>query len=66
MKQVIVDNAPLFLTDLIGRNEDTERLADLLATHHRLITLTGAGGVGKTRPALAAAGAFSVRHKMPA
>ncbi|MEW1951905.1 helix-turn-helix domain-containing protein [Terrabacter sp. NPDC080008] len=38
------------LAPLFGRDEDLARLADLLTTHRaRLVTLTGPGGVGKTR-----------------
>ncbi|CAL9405997.1 hypothetical protein SUDANB58_01545 [Streptomyces sp. enrichment culture] len=44
-------NLPAPLTDLIGRAEDVRRLDALLACE-RLVTLTGAGGVGKTRLAL--------------
>lgn len=47
-------NLPAPLTDLIGRTEDLRRLDALLAAE-RLVTLTGAGGVGKTRLALEAA-----------
>jgi predicted ATPase len=42
------------LTPLLGRAEDLDVLASLLASR-RLVTLTGAGGVGKTRLALEAA-----------
>jgi len=47
-------NLPAQLTDLIGR---TDALADISAclSSARLVTLTGPGGVGKTRLALAAA-----------
>jgi predicted ATPase len=38
--------------DLIGRDEDVQRLTDLLA-HQRLVTLLGPGGAGKTRLAVA-------------
>ncbi|MCA1222719.1 AfsR/SARP family transcriptional regulator [Streptomyces sp. 8L] len=43
------------LTPLVGRAEALARLSQLLSTQ-RLVTLTGPGGVGKTRLALAAAG----------
>jgi len=48
-------NLPVPLTPLIGRTEALTRLSRLLATA-RLVTLTGPGGVGKTRLAGAAAG----------
>lgn len=47
-------NLPLPAGPLIGRAQALAGLADALATQ-RLITLTGPGGVGKTRLALAAA-----------
>lgn len=40
---------------LIGRAEDVRRIGDLLA-RKRLVTVIGAGGVGKTSAAIAAAG----------
>ncbi|TDE26912.1 hypothetical protein E1295_43570 [Nonomuraea mesophila] len=43
-------------TELIGRDADVRRLRRLLA-RERLVTLLGPGGVGKTRLAIAAAGA---------
>src|SRR5262245_58702480 len=45
---------PTPLTPLIGRESELAALANLLATS-RLLTLTGAGGVGKSRLALALA-----------
>ncbi|MFB7823072.1 BTAD domain-containing putative transcriptional regulator [Streptomyces hydrogenans] len=45
---------PAALTGLIGRDAAVEEIGALLRTH-RLVTLTGSGGVGKTRLALAAA-----------
>ncbi|MCC6626146.1 MAG: AAA family ATPase [Chloroflexi bacterium] len=45
-------NLPAPLTDLVGRAVELADLQPLLATT-RLLTLTGAGGVGKTRLALA-------------
>ena len=45
---------PFPLTSLIGREQERCEVADLLRTV-RLVTLTGSGGVGKTRLALAIA-----------
>lgn len=42
-------------TALVGRSHEVRQVGDLLADH-RLVTLTGVGGVGKTRLALAVAG----------
>lgn len=47
-------NVPAPLTELIGRGEAVEDVRQLLGAH-RLVTLTGPGGVGKTQLALAAA-----------
>lgn len=49
-------NLPQQTTPLIGRDEAVATLRDLLQTDGtRLLTLTGPGGIGKTRLALAAA-----------
>ncbi|GAA4575706.1 BTAD domain-containing putative transcriptional regulator [Planotetraspora kaengkrachanensis] len=45
---------PAHLTDLVGRADDVERVARLLEGH-RLVTLSGPGGMGKTRLAAEAA-----------
>ncbi len=50
----IPNNIPMPLTTLIGRAAETAEVARLLA-EHRLVTLTGAGGCGKTRLALCVA-----------
>jgi len=45
------DNLPLQLTSFIGREREIDEVKHLLTTT-RLLTLTGAGGCGKTRLAL--------------
>lgn len=47
------NNLPLQVSRLIGRESDIDDAKSLLA-EHRLVTLLGAGGVGKTRLALQA------------
>ncbi len=45
------NNLPLQLTSFVGRETEMAEIGRLLQTH-RLVTLTGAGGTGKTRLAL--------------
>jgi predicted ATPase/class 3 adenylate cyclase len=47
-------NLPLQVTDFVGREEELVEVAKLLSKS-RVVTLTGSGGVGKTRLALQAA-----------
>ncbi len=47
---------PAPATALLGRDRDVARVVDLIE-QHRVVTLTGMGGVGKTRLALAVAAA---------
>ncbi len=47
-------NLPSLADDLVGRSAALTQLQDLMSSH-RLVTVTGLGGVGKTRLALAAA-----------
>jgi predicted ATPase/class 3 adenylate cyclase len=44
-------NLPVQLTSFVGRDEEVKRVSALLV-EHRVVTLTGVGGVGKTRLAL--------------
>ncbi len=46
-------NLPHSLTSFIGRQQEINEIAQLLK-HHRLVTLTGSGGIGKTQLALQA------------
>ena len=48
------NNLPSQLTSFVGRRDEQARVSELLA-NTRLLTLTGAGGCGKTRLALQAA-----------
>ncbi len=50
-------NLPASLTTFIGRERERHEISRLL-THHRLVTLIGAGGIGKTRLALETAQAL--------
>ncbi len=47
-------NLPVELTSFVGRDREVAEVKGLLADH-RLLTLTGSGGCGKSRLALAAA-----------
>lgn len=48
---ILPNNLPVQLTSFVGRESEIERVINLLGGH-RLLTLTGAGGSGKTRLAL--------------
>jgi predicted ATPase/class 3 adenylate cyclase len=45
------NNLPAFLTSFVGRENELAEIAALLDTH-RLVTLVGSGGIGKTRTSL--------------
>ena len=51
-------NLPTVRTELIGRTDDVTALMELVE-RERLVTLTGVGGVGKTRLALGVAAALA-------
>src|SRR5258707_3025912 len=52
-------NLPEPMSELIGRDAELDQILDL-SVSHRLVTLTGAGGIGKTRLGFVAA-----RHLLP-
>ena len=54
----VPSNLPTVLTDLVGRSGDVTELSQLVV-EDRLVTLTGTGGVGKTRLSLAVAAAVA-------
>ena len=54
-------NLPTMRTELIGRTDEVANLTALLE-HERLLTLTGVGGVGKTRLALGVAAAVAPNY----
>ena len=57
-KAVVSQHLPMQLTSFIGRDEQLAQVRELLA-QNRLVTLTGAGGAGKTRLAIQIAGQLS-------
>jgi predicted ATPase len=61
-ESVAVTNLPPELTSLIGRERDIASVDQLLA-RHRLVTVVGPGGVGKTRVAIQVASNIADRFK---
>jgi predicted ATPase len=57
-----VSHLPAPTTSFVGREQELRELVDLLAAR-RLVTLTGAGGSGKTRLALEAARRVEDQHR---
>jgi predicted ATPase/class 3 adenylate cyclase len=60
----VSNNLPLPATSLIGRGDDVAAIRALLETA-RLVTILGAGGVGKTRTALAVGEALIEQGQTP-
>jgi predicted ATPase/class 3 adenylate cyclase len=59
LKSLQRTNLPVTTTALVGRQQELTELCGLLANGTRLVTLTGAGGSGKTRLALQVAAELS-------
>lgn len=55
------NNLPVQLTSFVGRDDEVRTLGELLA-NNRLVTLTGAGGAGKTRLAVQTAAGHTERY----
>src|SRR5262245_42460647 len=53
------------LTSFVGRAGEVDAVVELLRAGHRLVTITGTGGVGKTRLALAVAAALHHAPEFP-
>jgi predicted ATPase/class 3 adenylate cyclase len=60
-QEAFAGNLPTQVTSFIGREEELRAVADALASS-RLVTLTGVGGVGKTRLALQVAAEVLPRY----
>ena len=61
MPSLIAGRLPVRLTPLVGRQGELRDVINSMS-RSRLLTLTGPGGIGKTRLALAAAGAASASY----
>ena len=57
-KPVVSQHLPMQLTSFVGRDDQLTQVRELL-NQNRLVTLTGAGGAGKTRLAIQIAGQLS-------
>ncbi|WP_433597586.1 LuxR C-terminal-related transcriptional regulator [Nocardia sp. CA-135953] len=56
---------PVATSDFVGRERELEKIATLLLSSTRLITLIGSGGIGKTRLATEAAHRYHKARRVP-
>jgi diguanylate cyclase (GGDEF)-like protein len=61
-RMAVRNNLPVSLTRLIGRRQEIGQARALLA-HHRLVSIVGTGGTGKTRAAIAVAAEVADRFE---
>jgi predicted ATPase/class 3 adenylate cyclase len=59
---VLSTNLPVQLTSFVGRTDEVKSIEELLGSH-RIVTLTGVGGVGKTRLAVQVAAQLLDRYR---
>jgi predicted ATPase/class 3 adenylate cyclase len=59
---MLPSNLPIQLTTFVGRDAELEHIARLVGAN-RLVTVTGVGGVGKTRMALQVAAELLTEHR---
>lgn len=57
---------PAASSPLLGRDDDVDRVVGLVTSGHRLVTLLGPGGIGKTRLAVEAARRIAAAQQRPA
>lgn len=62
LKSLNRTNLPLAAGPLLGRGEELEQIGRLIAERHRLVTLVGPGGSGKTRLGLQVAAELVDEH----
>ncbi len=60
----VTANFPIALTSFVGREAELNEIAALVR-EHRMVTLTGSGGVGKTQTALHVAAGLSEASNVP-
>jgi predicted ATPase/DNA-binding CsgD family transcriptional regulator len=61
-RQAAGHNLPVAISSFVGRERSIAEIEELIKNEARLVTLTGAGGIGKTRLALEVAGRLQQRY----